>query len=594
MNITDLEVLEPGSDAKNCLQLIKERGEARFETRQRCKDGTVMDLEVSARYRSVGEGECVAFVQDITQRKQMEQELRRSRDEWSRTFDSMRDLIFIIDDSHRVLKINQTAVDALGITREQALAAPCYALMHGTDSPPSSCPQGETLLDHSEHWINARLEPLGHHFQVTTTPIFDDSGKYQATVHVAHDITESRLYERNLEQARDAAESANRAKSEFLANMSHEIRTPMNGIMGMAQLMEYTHPTDEQKEYLSSIKTSADSLLTLIDDILDLSRIESGKIELERRYFSLRRSIDEVIKSQNPLIQRKGLSIRTEISLSVPDNLTGDQLRLKQVLLNLLGNAIKFTQKGGISIAVSVSERHDEIVLLKIGITDSGIGINSEALERIFDPFVQADGSTTRKYGGTGLGLAICTRLAEKMGGRVWAESNVGAGSTFFLQIPFAVNEAFIEHFTSRSGDETAPAWDGPPLRILLVDDQEINLVFAARILQRAGHTVIEARNGRAAVEKWGEETVDLILMDVQMPIMNGIEATQAIRVREKKVGGHIPIIALTARAFPEEREHILCQGFDGYVTKPFEIERLQGEMKRCLLAVGGGSYVTA
>ncbi len=583
MNIADLEVMASGNDGLTCLQLIKDQGEARFETRQRRKDGTVMDLEVSAQYRSVGKGQCVAFVQDITQRKRMEQELRRSRDEWSRTFDSMRDLIFIIDGNHRILRINRTAVDALGITREQALATPCYVLMHGADSPPASCPQGETLLDYGEHWIKARLEPLGHHYQVTTTPIFDDNGNYQATVHVAHDITESRHYERDLELARDAAESANRAKSEFLANMSHEIRTPMNGIMGMAQLLEYTQPTDEQKEYLAAIRTSADSLLTLIDDILDLSRIESGKIELERRDFSLRSSINEVIKSQNPLIQGKGLSIGTDISPAVPDNLAGDQLRLKQVLLNLLGNAVKFTKKGGVTITVTVSERQDDIVLLKIGVMDSGIGINSEAMERIFAPFVQADGSTTRKYGGTGLGLAICTRLAEKMGGRVWAESNEGVGSIFFLQIPFTVNEAVPEQNAGWSGDEGPPAWDGPPLRILLADDQEINLVFAARILQRGGHAVSEVRNGREALEKWGEGAVDVILMDVQMPVMNGIEATQAIRERERSVGGHIPIIAVTARALHEERKHILSQGFDGYVTKPFEVDRLLGEVRRCL-----------
>ena len=531
---------------------------------------------------------------DITARKGMIEELRRSRDEWSRTFDAMRELIFIINDEYRILEINQAALNALGVTREEALNTHCYVHMHGADAPPDCCPQSKTLLNHGEHCIKALLAPLGRHYQVTTTPIFADDGSYRATVHVAHDVTESTEYERDLELARDAAESANRAKSEFLSNMSHEIRTPMNGIMGMAQLLAYTRLTDEQKEYLDAIKMSSDNLLTLINDILDLSRIESGKLELERRNFSLRRSIGDVIRTQFSSLQGKGLSMLTDISDLVPDHLTGDQLRMKQILLNLLGNAIKFTQKGGICIAVTVTQRHDNVVLLTIAVTDSGIGISPPAMTKIFEPFVQADGSTTRQFGGTGLGLAICTRLAEKMGGKVWGESKEGVGSTFFLQIPFAVIEEAPEQDGGRSSGGAPPAWEGPGLTILLVDDQEINLAFASRILQKNGHTVVEARNGLMALEKWGEEAIDLILMDIQMPVMNGIEATQAIRGREREVGGHIPIIAVTARALHEEQAHILAQGFDGYVTKPFEIGKLLGEMKRCVADVKGGTCAAA
>ncbi len=396
------------------------------------------------------------------------------------------------------------------------------------------------------------------------------------------EISERKKSERELELAREAAFAGSRAKSEFLSNMSHEIRTPMNGIMGMAQLLEYTPLTDEQKEYLGAIRTSSESLLSLINDVLDLSKIESGKIELERRDFSLRGSISDVIKSQVSLIRSKGLSVKADIPMVVPDHLLGDQFRLKQILLNLLGNAIKFTDRGEIRIAVTVSERDDSSALLKIQVTDSGIGISPEAMEKIFSPFVQADASTTRQYGGTGLGLAICTNLAELMGGRIWAESREGYGSTFSIQIPFSVNEAAVPRCDGSSAG-APPVQDGVPLRILLVDDQEINLFFATRILQRAGHTVVQARDGREALQRWEEEPFDLILMDIQMPIMSGIEATQAIREREKERGGHLPIIAVTARALREEQDAIQVKGFDGYITKPIVIVELVREMERCL-----------
>ena len=402
---------------------------------------------------------------------------------------------------------------------------------------------------------------------------------------ILSDVTERKRFESDLSLALQAAETANQAKSEFLANMSHEIRTPMNGIMGMVQLLELTSLTDKQSQYMEVVKTSSDSLLSLINDVLDLSKVESGKIELERRDFGLRRSIGDIIKTQISLIDSKGLEVEIDIPDEIPDNLSGDQLRLKQILLNLVGNAVKFTEKGGIRISVVISRREENRAILKIGVTDSGVGICHKAMSKIFAPFVQADSSISRRYGGTGLGLAICTRLAEFMGGKIWVDSVEGVGSTFFVELPFVVNEAPSIQNGGR-GEKAPPLWDGPPLKILLVDDQDINLLIATEILQKAGHTVRCAGDGREALEKWGKESYDVILMDVQMPVMSGIEATRIIRGREKVQGGHIPIIAVTARAINVELEHICSQGFDGYITKPFRIRELLTAI-RCALMEG-------
>ena len=414
-------------------------------------------------------------------------------------------------------------------------------------------------------------------YLVNCSPLLGHQGDYAGVMVTFDDVTKLEESRIKLREARDAADAANQAKSEFLANMSHEIRTPMNAILGFTDVLRrgMEENSDQRIEYLNTIHSSGNHLIELINDILDLSKVEAGKLELESREFSLPQMLRDTTNVLSARASQKQISLGFEVDGVIPNLITSDSTRIKQVLINLVGNAIKFTDQGGVLLNCGYANGN-----VKIDITDSGIGMTPVQLQRIFDPFSQADTSMTRKFGGTGLGLSISKRFVEALGGTISVQSELNVGSTFSIEVPIEVaeNAELLDHDQCmaliRSKSKSAVVENGlslKPATILVVDDGETNRNLVAVVLKRHKLTVVEAENGKLGLEKALEIKPDVILMDMQMPVMDGYTATAKLR----EMGDSTPIIALTGNAMQGEKQKCIAAGCDEYLPKPIEIDAL-------------------
>ena len=660
---------------------------------------------------------------EIVERERAEIALRESEQMFRTLSDAAPVGIAQLDPSGKLIYVNQAWMEMTGLSFEESLSGGWRTAAHPEDLARIESTRNAAIVRGVDYSMSYRFQtPKGIVWVDTISRgIKGKDGKHLGYVAVTQDVTQRQLAAENLRRAKDAAETANRAKSEFLANMSHEIRTPMNGILGMTELALDTELDPEQRKYLSMVKLSADALLGIINDILDFSKVEAGSVELESEVFSLPDCIEEALRPLALRAHEKRLELSWEVDANVPEFLKGDATRLRQVLINLSGNAVKFTKQGQVSIHAERLDAPEGSIFLRVTVADTGIGIPPEKHKEIFDAFAQADASTTREYGGTGLGLSISARLARLMGGGISLESEGGKGTRFHFTARFGavaahevppqapagpgldgfralvvddneVNRHLLEQLLpawgmevclAASGEEAVDVFaknarQGTPfsvvlmdknlpgssgyeateelralpgggsvpvliltsspvaedqsehsnlhifkriskpifrselrqalqlalhgagaskaspmeteqrpferrLRILLTEDNAVNQKLAIRFLEKMGHEVTIAINGKEAVDCAASEQFDLILMDIQMPFMGGVQATQLIRQSEKAAGRHTPIMAMTAHAMKGDREKYLASGMDGYVSKPIRTELLFGEIARVI-----------
>lgn len=512
---------------------------------------------------------------EVSKRQEAEIQFIRSQEKYRAIIQNMDLGMLETDEEGIIVQVNKKFTDLTGFTNEDLVGSTGRNLLLDKEDSDFIDDELEKRRHNetSSYEVHLNQKNGGKVWAlVSAAPLKDEEGNFTGTVGIHFDISQRKEMEREIIEAREEAEVALKTREQFLANISHEIRTPMNGIIGISHLLESTPLQDQQKDYVSAIHQSAQSLLVVINDVLDLAKIQSGKFTIDPVDFDLPKFLWPLERTMHEAAAVKDVQFNIDLDPAIPRIMHADSTRLNQVLTNLCSNAIKFTSEGSVELKIDLVHVEDDISTLRFAVTDTGIGIDASKLDQIFDQFTQADASVTRNFGGTGLGLAIAKQIVGLMNGQIGVESDPGKGSKFEFIIPVVMKDVAPE-------DGKAPEAKNKDLKsaqILLVEDNEVNQLVAKTLLEQWNAEVVVAANGVIALEALSEREYDIVLMDMQMPVMGGVEATKEARIT-MQLG--LPIIALTANAMKEERTRCLEAGMDDYISKPFDPEILYSKI---------------